>query len=103
MKKILLGITVVAIVTISAWNFQIASKNDNISEMTLQNIQALAEEVFPAGQKVQKITKTDLGRETIKIDGVWKTCDKIQNECSGDGGFTCPLGQIEYSNCKPAS
>lgn len=50
-KKILFGVAALAIATVAAFNVNVKTKNDNISLLSLSNIEALAQESgTPAGR-----------------------------------------------------
>ena len=92
-KKILGGIAVLAIAVVIAWNMNLSSRTNGMSDVMLSNVEALAADEGSNG-KAGSIILTDAGREVV--DNM--SCRKSIVSCLGSGTYTCSPGYF-YDDC----
>jgi anti-sigma regulatory factor (Ser/Thr protein kinase) len=82
-KKILYGIAVLAIAAVAAWNVNLNSQNNDLSDISLANVEALAEE----SSHKYETKKTD---EIEVLDEATDTYKKVSvTVCEGTGIVDC--------------
>ncbi|WP_313381518.1 NVEALA domain-containing protein [Proteiniphilum saccharofermentans] len=86
-KKILCGITVLAIAALAAFNLNLSSDENVVSSLTLANVEALAQETHPTIYNRHPFQCTITGNGKVKIAG--GTIVEVKGSLSFDGGISC--------------
>jgi len=93
-KKILGGIAVLAIAAVAAWNVNYGSKMKGMSDLSLANVEALAQEESDTpntsniSNKCEKKVTTDKDEYEV-IDGKEYLCHITKIDCIGTGITIC--------------
>jgi len=103
MKKTIIGsIAIVAIAAVAAFNVQLNTTDNKLSNISLANVEALAKTDTPNENQdkgVATVTITLLGRESSGcVEGVIFTCDAYFIDCIGTGKMQCER-TILLCNC----
>jgi hypothetical protein len=86
-KKILGGIALLAIAAVAAWNVSLNSQSNDLSDISLANVEALAEE--NKGCSYRKKEKCETESEYKNNSGQKCKTRTTTISCSGTGGSIC--------------
>jgi len=82
-KKLLYGFAVIVIATIVAWNVNVSSKRYGLSDISLANVEALAQGEDGSACKWKSV-------EAACGCGYWALCDSDGN------GYVCDCGDMKW-------
>jgi hypothetical protein len=87
---------VIAAVAVVNVTLSLNTKSNNLSAISLANVEALAGE---NENGVAQIIITDSGREIIEQNNQYLSCRKNRVDCKGKGSYDCTPGYF-YDDCK---